>query len=154
MAHDTGRGRIVQFYAVAVLLLLCLLSAGYFFADRALHASAPQEDVGIQSEAQKTFISDMTYVDLPRLTVSFGGGLSNVQLDIALEVARDDIPVLEKYVPQIVDRFNAFFPHVPFENVREARFVFSLRQDLLRQVRSIGMPIPVHDLMLHKLLIL
>ena len=154
MKCDVEKTRIVQFYAGALVLLVGLLSAGYFFTDQVLRASARHDRVTEGVGVEKAFITDMAYVDLPEITFSFGGGASHVHLDIALEVARDDVPALEGYVPQIVDRFNAFFPHVSFENMGDPAFVFFLRRDLLRQVRLMGIPIPVRDLLLHKLLVL
>jgi flagellar basal body-associated protein FliL len=151
MERKTDKNRFLHFYVGSVALFLVLAAVGYYWVDREglLSASSPPSAPPHESKA------DRTYVDLPRMAVSLGGGTGNqVRVNISLEVDRKDASVVEGYLPQIMDKLNVFFPKVQIEELRNPRAMFILHKDMLWQINSIGMPFSVHDLMLQNLVVM
>ena len=148
MKSQTTKNSILRVYIIGVAIFVALAVCGYYMADRIGLIKHPVP-------VAHGFISDMAYLDLPRMTVSLGGaGSVHVRVDIALEVARKDIPTLEGFQPRITDKLNAFFSKVQLDEIEEPASMPFLRQEMLRQINSVTAPIPVHDLMLRQLVIM
>lgn len=148
MKTSATRSEIVQVYVACIALFIALAACGYYW----VRSTAP---VAHPAPIAHGFVTDMTYIDLPRMTVSLGaGGSTQVRVEISLEVARKDVAIVEKYQPQITDRLNRFFSKVSPDEIEEPNSLTLLRDDLLWQVNGTGMPVPVHDLMLKQMIVM
>jgi len=136
----------VVFYA-GVFAALALLS--YFVAIR---STAPQH---IVSAKPYTFATDFTYIDLPRMAVSVSGNnnMVHMQIDIALEVAKKDAPILDGYKPRLVDRLNRFFSKLRPSQVTSPDSLPWLRGELLKQVNDADLPVSVHAVWLQRFIV-
>jgi flagellar basal body-associated protein FliL len=144
----TARSRIFYVYAFAVLMFLTLAIFGYCVADmNGLRRPVPLAG---------NFVTDMAYIDLPRINLQVGdaNNEAHMRIEIALEVAKKDIPTVEGYQPQITDRLNLFLAHMRPEQLRQLRNIPELRADMLRLVNDMGSPAPIHDLMLRQMIIM
>ena len=149
MKFKANKNSIFRVYILGVALFVVLSVFGYYMADRSglIRHAVPTVGHG--------FVSDMAYFDLPRITMSFGSSnATHLRVDIALEVARKDIPALEGYQPRITDKLNVFFSKVPLREIEDPAAMPFLRQEMLRQINGVTAPVPVHDLMLRQLVIM
>lgn len=149
MATKFQKDPMFLFYIVCLVFFVILSAAGLFWVK--------------QERAARSRLSVMTtrpalnlaLVSLPRVTISIGnGGRGQMNLDMSLEVEKKDVSVVEGYVPQVLDRLNGFFPRVDFYEVEHSRSMILLRNDMLWQINSIGMPVQVRDLIIQKMVIM
>ncbi|MFA5040908.1 MAG: flagellar basal body-associated FliL family protein [Bdellovibrionales bacterium] len=146
--------RILQFYVATSILFIALGSVGYFMADKWEAISKNPFSAASYFRSPEA-ASVLTFVDLPRMTVSLGNSaISQMSVNISLEVESRDMMVLEGYMPQILDKFNLFLPRVNIEEISKPPGLFMLRKNMLWQVNNLGMPIRVHDLLLQNLIIM
>jgi flagellar basal body-associated protein FliL len=98
----------------------------------------------------------MAYIDLPRINLQVGDANNEVhmRLEISLEVAKKDLPIMQGYQPQITDRLNFFLAHMRPEQLRQPQNIPELRAAMLRLVNDMGAPVPVHDLMLRQMIVM
>jgi hypothetical protein len=100
------------------------------------------------------FTTDLTYYDMPRMTILLGGGAqTQVRLDLSLEVAKKDVAVVEGFQPRIADRLNGLFLHINPDDFRSSTDLPWLRQQMLSQVNN-ATPVPIHDLLLRQMVIM
>jgi len=148
MRRNADKNRFLHFYAASVGLFLILALVGFFFADKWMPLARPPP------AAKSNPLEELAYVRLPRMSISLGNeGFMQMRMNISLEVESKDVPILEGYIPQIVDRLNAYFPHVNFDELDRPHAMFLLHKNMLWQVNSVDMPIIVHDLMLQNMVI-
>ncbi len=146
--------RMLRFYATSVTLLIALAIIGLFMADQ-WGLISTQPTVSTDSSVSHKGARDIAYVDVPRMTVSLGGSASTrMQVDITLEVPKKDAAVLEGYLPQIMDRLNAYLPRIKIEDIGRPDAMFMLHKDMLWQINNIGIPVLVQDVMLQNMIIL
>lgn len=137
------------FYVGSLVFFLVLMVLGYWWV----------EETGILGnqpsyKKQKGPIA-WTYIEIPRVTVSLGQGtFMQIQLDLALEVEPKNAAVIEGYIPKIADRLNGFFPRVDLDDIQESRSMFLLRKNMLWQINQVGAPVPIHDVIIQKMVIM
>jgi len=143
------KNRMIFVYIGSALFFAALAAFGYFAVDTDGHFRRP-------APMNQQFTTDMTYYDLPRMTLAVGQGKdeTHVRIDITLEVAKKDLPILEGYQPQITDRLNVFFIALHPEQIRRFSTLPWLRGEMLQQVNNLSMPFPVHDLMLRQMIVM
>lgn len=152
MEKNAEKYTIIRLYVASVVIFIILAVAGYFLAGR--WGLLPARISSTSSSEATGLVPDWAYVDLPRMTVSLGhSATTHMQVDISLEVAPKDVMVLEGYLPQIMDRFNLFLPHVKVDELSRPIGMYSLHKNMLWQVNNMGMPVSVHDLMLQNMVI-
>ena len=102
-----------------------------------------------------SFATDFVYVDLPRISVSVNGGNDRVhmQIDLSLEVTKEDASILEGYRPRLVDQLNRFFGGLHPNQVTSARSLPWVRSEILKQVNHADLPIPVHAVWLQRFIV-
>ncbi|MDR3449708.1 MAG: flagellar basal body-associated FliL family protein [Alphaproteobacteria bacterium] len=107
------------------------------------------------------FMTDMTYYDLPRLTVSMSGGeggggksAPRVRMDISLEVPRQDIDIIDGYQPHITERIGDFVRTLKVDQVNNARSMIWLHDEILKRINNSGVPVPVHEVFFRELLVM
>jgi len=98
----------------------------------------------------------LTYYDLPRMTVVLNSGNKgpHVRLDISLEVAKKDLPLVEGYQPHMIEKLNNFFVTVDPERMQQAMYMPWLHTEMLKQINSVGATAPVHDVFFRQMLIM
>jgi flagellar basal body-associated protein FliL len=156
MKRNAEKSRLQLLYIASMAVLLALAAFGtYWVSEKELTPIAPPVPNKTEPDKAANIITNMAYLNLPRMTVSLGkGGTMQVRMDISLEVAPEDLLVLEGYVPQIVDKLNAFFPKVKFEELDQPHAMFLFHKNMLWQVNSIGMPVTVKDLTLKNMILM
>jgi flagellar basal body-associated protein FliL len=141
-----------------------LLIGGYVFALSALAFFGYYvEDYSLRADHHKIeqlplFSSDLTYFDLPRmsltLTSSSKNGPTRVRCDISLEVAEKDRQRLLDYQPRISDRLVDYMRRLDGEEILRPNVTGWLRRDLLDQVNTVSDPIAVRDIIFRQFVIL
>jgi flagellar basal body-associated protein FliL len=149
MLMVTAKNRVFYVYALSALMFLTLAIFGYCVVDKNGHMRRPVPLAG-------NFVTDMAYVDLPRINLQVGNAdnETHMRIEISLEVASKDKAVMEGYQPQITDRLNFFLARMKPEQLRKPQNVAHLREEMLRLVNGIGAPVPVHDLMVRQMIIM
>jgi flagellar basal body-associated protein FliL len=150
MSVKASNNRMLHLYVAGVMIFVILGAYGeYYEADRSglIEHAAPRSH---------SILTEMAYLDLPRVTVDVGSGVdkTHVRIDISLEVAKADIPVFEGYQPRITDRINYFFMHVRPDQVLALGTQPFLREELIRQINKAGAPVPVHAIVLRQMVIM
>jgi flagellar basal body-associated protein FliL len=170
MERNSEKTPFLYLYIGSLAFFLSLASVGGYWMGKEggyLHPSRTAPSASSPSSSEEgspsssasspnaEVLSDMAYVDLPRMTVSVGNGsFRQARVDISLEIARKDIPALQGYMPQIVDKLNTFFPQVKFEGLDDPHTMYVLHKDLLWQLNSLDLPVPVRDLVFRKLIVM
>jgi flagellar basal body-associated protein FliL len=156
MKHNAEKSRLQLLYIASMAILLALAAFGAFWVgEKELTPIAPPAPNKTEPNKAANIITDKAYLSLPRMTVSLGkGGTMQVRMDISLEVAPEDIIVLEGYVPQIVDKLNAYFPKVKFEELDQPHAMFLFHKNMLWQINNLGMPVTVRDLTLKNMILM
>jgi flagellar basal body-associated protein FliL len=149
MFKSASKSRLMQLYIFVLLVFAGLASCGYFFAEEAGLIKRP-------APMTHKFVSEMAYIDLPRMIVDMGhkGSLSQVQVDISLEIADKDKYVVEGYKPLITDKINNFLANEKPEEIERISKMPWLRHEILRQINSAGAPVPVYDVFFREMFIM
>jgi flagellar basal body-associated protein FliL len=143
-----SRYRTHTFLTMYVSVFMALAALGYYV----VHKSSFVE--GHPAQATHSFASDLAYYDMPRMTIVVGGGDVHMRIDMALEISKKDMQIVEGYQPRMTAKLNSFLSTLGSERVREAQMLPWLRAEMLAQVNSVGMPVPVHDLLFRQLVVM
>ena len=144
--HISG---LVASYAMVVTLLA---GFGLYAADKAGMLPTIQKVV----PGHALFATDMAYYDLPHMTVAMAAGsaASHVRLDISLEIASKDVMIVEGFQPRMTDTLNRYLSHLRPDQIARPNAMPWLREELLKQVNSVGSPVPIHDLTFRQFVIM
>ncbi len=107
------------------------------------------QDVSLKEKEtafRRTVVSDIAYIDMPRIQVSVGSGGAQMAIDLSLEVMEKDMRVLQGYQPQIADRLNIYFSKISPEQLGTPLRRDALRRDLLIEVNKTHAPFPIRNL--------
>lgn len=138
-----------RFIALYVSVLFLWIAAFGYYYESTRPDPAPNA-----TSASRMFHTDMAYYDMPRMTVSVGSGDVHMRIDVALEVAKKDVPMVEGYQPRITAKLNSYLSTLSPERIQEAKMLPWLRAEMLAQINSVGAPIPVHDLVFRQLVVM
>ena len=147
---------ISAFVTAYILIFMVFGLLGYY----ATSQIAPSSRINAPSESStplsKVIASDMTYYDLPRLSIALqkGDESAHMQMDIALEIPKNNLETIRGYEPRILDRLNSFFAKVSPSQIRRPDALPWLRSEVLNQVNSVGAPALVHAVLLRQLVII
>lgn len=151
MATKFEKDHMFWFYIGCLGFFVLLGAVGFFWAKKI----GPVHSTPTATALSARPVLSLALVDLPRVTISLSNGSrGQMNLDMSLEVEKKDIPVVEGYVPQVLDKLNNFFPRVDFYEVDQSHSMLLLRNDMLWQINSIGMPVHVRDLIIQKMVIM
>jgi hypothetical protein len=146
-----SRPRLYSFVAAYIGVLSALAIIGYYLADEVglVHHRAP---------LTQKFATDLAYYDLPRMMIGLNGngehGATHVRIDLSLEIAKKDVPILEGYQPRITDKVSDFLATISPDRMQEMQYMPWLHKEILKQVNASGSPAPVHDVILRQMLIM
>jgi flagellar basal body-associated protein FliL len=137
-------------------VLLVLAGFGCYAAQRAGMLPSELQTTMQATPGKALFTTEMSYYDLPRMTVAMAEGpdAAHVRLDISLEIANKDKIVVEGYQPRMTDTLNHFLSTLRPEQLQRPNVLPWLREELLKQVNSVGSPAPVHDLTFRQFVIM
>ncbi|MGB9153147.1 MAG: flagellar basal body-associated FliL family protein [Alphaproteobacteria bacterium] len=146
----SSRYRAYHFLAAYIGVFVMLSVLGYYVASKSSFVDSRPAPM------THKFATDLAYYDMPRLTVALGSGdqATRVRLDISLEVAKNDVGIVEGYQPRITARLNRFLTTLDPARIQEAGLMPWLRAEMLRQVNDAGAPVPVHDLLFRQLVVM
>lgn len=145
--------RMILFVASYVAIFTALGLFGYMLLkqEQEIHQVA-------QVLATKKVVTDLSYYDLPRMTVAVnnveGGSSSRLRVDISLEVARKDMVYVTSLQPHITAKLREKLANITVDRDELAHSVPVIRADLLHAINSEVMPVPVHDLLFRELVIM
>ena len=140
----------MRFYLVAYICVFAVLAVlGRYTALRIGFIKPPATEI-------QTFSTDLTYFDMPRMTVAVNGsqGTTKIRLDLSLEVSKKDMRYVERFQPRMTDRLTSYFEHADPILLTSVKSMPLLRADILRQINAVGMPVPVHDLLFREMVIM
>ena len=149
MISHSNQNILKALYAGCASVLLILAIVGYSIIDKNKHIDRPKH-------IENPFFSDMTYMDLPRVNVALGKGIdtTHVRVNIALEVTKKDLPIIEGYQPRIMDKLSLYLGSLTPEQLRMAGTSSIMRQSLLQKANAAGAPVPIHDLFFEQIVIM
>lgn len=138
--------RMALFYMYFLISCVAIGACGYFFVKR----------TGIVTPQHSAQTPQLSYYDLPQMTVSLGGGGSDgqIMLDVSLGVSSEDMTILEGYQPKITDKLTWYLSQESKYNITHPQSTEWFRDELLRQVNSVGAPVKVRTLRLKELVIM
>ncbi len=146
----TPKTRLYAFVAAYISVFTVLAVIGYYLAD----------EVGLvhrhQALQTQKFATDLAYYDLPRMNIGLNDdrGATHIRIDLSLEVAKKDMPVIQGYEPRITDRLGTFLSTVTPEHIKQVQYLPWLHQQMLKQINAAGSPAPVHDVLLRQMVIM
>lgn len=140
-------------YSVLYPALLLLAVIGYFVSD---YNSQQAEQKALEN--QKNFISDIAYVDLPRMNLTLSpsdaGKGGRVRLDLSLEVEKKNVGCLSRYQPRIADKLVNYIRQQDISSLRQADTRREFRSGLLEAVNKASYPVPIIDVVFKQLVFL
>ena len=152
IASSIARNQQVAIFLIAYFSAVGIIAwAGYYFyADYTLHA----EHVRLKQNERHQ--SDLTYVDLPRISVSLSseGGSGTVRMDITLEVEGKYATQVEGFRPRIMDRLIHYTKTLSYDDLARPKSIIWLKPDMLQEVRSASSPAPVKDIIFREFIVL
>ena len=100
----SSRYRAYHFLAAYIGVFVMLSVLGYYVASKSSFVDSRPAPM------THKFATDLAYYDMPRLTVALGSGdqATRVRLDISLEVAKNDVGIVEGYQPRITAQAESF----------------------------------------------
>ena len=145
MILTTNRRKIIAIYVLTVMVLVSLTVCGYYYSS--------YEKIKKSTLNTSGFSTDMAYYDLPRVNLTMGhnGAAAHIRVDISIEVSKKDMIIVQGYQPRIVDKLNIYLSNLDPAVMRRVSAAVQLRHDMLDEVNRIGMPVPVHDLLLRQM---
>ncbi len=141
-------------FLIAYVLALCTMAwAGYYYyADYKMQLSEKQP-----SKSDR-FQTDLSYVDLPRISVTLTSDSTNrrgtVRMDITLEVENKYAARVEGYKPRIADRLVHYTQTLDYDDLSRPRSTIWLKPDLLKEINIASAPAPVRDIIFREFLVL
>lgn len=134
------------------LFLLC--AAGAYFMGV---FGGGEEKPGAQAQEEKLLATDITYYDFPQILVNLnepGRKGKFLKLTIVFELGSpDDVPLIEKLEPRIIDQFQMYLRELRFEDLQGSEGVHRLREELLRRVNSEAGKDKVKDILFKNILV-
>jgi len=148
MKNNSSKYGAYHFLVLYVGVFVSLAALGYYVANK-------YSVTGVQpTPSARTFATDLTYYDMPRMTISVGSGSVHMRVDVALEVAKKDVSIVEGYQPRMTAKLNSYLSTLSPERMQEAKLLPWLRAEMLAQVNSVGIPVPIHDLLFRQLVVM
>ena len=97
------------------------------------------------------------FYDLPDMVVNLNSGQRRqnfLKLSVSLELAREeDVPVVERVLPRIVDNFQIYLRELRLEDLRGSVGLYRLREELLRRVSAAAAPAEIRDVLFREMLV-
>ncbi len=156
MPHETQERDVNGTSFSLLLYVVCLIGLaflGAYVSDTYMQTNFLTKT--LWASGGHRFETDMAYVDLPRVMVNVNSESDSmqVQLDVALEVEKKDAVIVEGYKPKLSENMYDFMSHLRATQVRSDRFTSWLRAELLDRMNHVGLPVPVHSVVLQRLLV-
>ncbi|MDX2027763.1 MAG: flagellar basal body-associated FliL family protein [Alphaproteobacteria bacterium] len=129
-------------YIVALALLAFF---GYLTIGR-WQNDASKSDVVM---ALPTTTADKAFYTLPRMNLSLASaqkGNSLVRITIALEVDKRNLDRLAGLQPRISDRIITYLRKKNLDQLREPNYALQLHDELMLEIQSSGVPVPIADM--------
>jgi flagellar basal body-associated protein FliL len=139
-------------FAGYFLLLGIMATAGYrIYSERDASLKPKTDD-------SNYFQTDLSYVNLPRISLSIpslqSNRMGNVRIELTLEVEKKYSDVIEGKMPRITDQLVAYMQNLDFERVAHPNSTDWLRPDLLQAVNAASKPTPVKDLIFRQFIVM
>jgi len=149
---DARGWRISRFIVAYVTVLAMLSIIGYYYAG----ASSNKPDHAPSARSDNYFSTDLAFFDLPSITLNLGGedGTSHIDLDVSLEVAKKDMRRIEDFGPRIADRILFTMRRQHTDQLQTQKDMAKLHTEMLNDLNTNVMPIPIHDVIFRKLVIM
>jgi flagellar basal body-associated protein FliL len=147
--------RKINPFVIGYIVVLALLAAmGYGVGD---YTARMKEREAAALTSQQHFISDIGYIDLPRMNMTISsstGKTGKVRIDMTLEVEQKDMARFEDFEPIITDHLAKYVRQLDMEDLKRPSGVPNLRKELLKEINVISHPLPVFDIIFKQFVIL
>lgn len=151
-----GRKRLLILVVLAVLLVMGGTAGAYFMGlmDPLIAKITGRETVKAEANVAN---KEAVFMDLPELLVNLNTGgrrTAFLKMKVTLEVEKkEQIPIIEKLMPRIVDNFQIYLREIRIEDLRGSAGLYRLREELLQRVNTAAAPAKVTDVLFKELLI-
>ena len=143
--------KLNKFLVGYALSLVTLALLAYLFTSR--HDTAA--DGG---SLLKTYASDVSYVNLPRVSLNVGSGSGahpgRLRMDLSLEVDKKYAAQLEGYVPRITEKLADYTRTLDFDEISQPQAAQLIRKFLIEQANTAGSPVPVLNVLFRQYIII
>lgn len=144
--------KINLFLTAYVAALVLLAVVGYLAGDYTARLDAERK----AELASQHFASDVSYVDLPRVSMSLSsadGSNGRIRIDMSIEVEKRNMGRIQDYQPVISERLVKYIRNLQVDDVRKPNAVPQLRKNLLKEVNSVSR-MPVMDIIFRQFVIM
>lgn len=140
------------FVMAYVVALASLGTVGYIYADYKIKTDKHQ------TELNEKFHTDVTYVDLPPMNLTFSSSSAHtagrVRINISLEVDKKYASKVEGYAPRITDRIVSYTQQLDFDEINRPSATKWLREHFLQIANTVSSSAPVIDVVFRQFLIM
>lgn len=137
-----------------VVGILLLGTAGAYFAG--LFGGGDSTPVAEAAE-EEIIPEEIIYFDFPQILVNLnepGRKGKFLKLTVVFELAsEEDIPLVEKLEPRIIDQFQMYLRELRFEDLQGSEGMYRLKEELLRRVNSEVGKDKVRDILFKNILV-
>lgn len=137
-----------------VVGILVLGGAGAYFAG--LFGGGEPTAVA-EAEEEEIIPEEIIYFNFPEILVNLnepGRKGKFLKLTVVFELtSEEDIPLIEKIEPRIIDQFQMYLRELRFEDLQGSEGVYRLKEELLRRVNSEAGKDKVRDILFKNILV-
>jgi flagellar basal body-associated protein FliL len=143
--------RVSRFIIIYTAILVTLAVTGYY-----VEVYQPRAAIQHRLHENQFFASDLTFYDLPRISMKMGNGIKagNLRLDISLEVTKKDMYRINDFQSRITDRIINYLYKQNLDEMRPPKDIAWLHRDLLKLINDTNQPVPVHDIVFREMVIM
>jgi flagellar basal body-associated protein FliL len=145
--------KIAIFLIAYVVFLGALAFAGYYF-----YADYKMQTTKRQVLQNDQFQTDMTYIDLPRISVTLSSDRADrsgfVRMDITLEVENKYATKVEGLRARITDSLINYTQTLNYDDLTGPRATSWLKPDLLKEINTRSSPAPIKDIIFRQFVVL
>jgi flagellar protein FliL len=151
-----GKGRLLLFIAVPVLLLAAA-GAGLYFTGIAQTLLGKHEQTAKADGPPAPPKEAIFYDGIPDLLVNLntGGRKSNfLKLKVSLQIENTaDIPKIQSVQPRVIDTFQTYLRELRLEDLKGSAGLYRLREELLLRINAAVSPAKIDDVLFQEMLV-
>lgn len=120
-------------------------------------AAEGEGEEGVSENGEPVVATPGVYLDVPEMLVSLrssGRKQQILKLRISLELLNaEDQPVIEAFMPKIVDNFQVFLRELRVEELEGSQGLYRVKEEMLARVNQAAHPVKVRDVLIGDMLI-
>ena len=147
-AEDTRKGGKLKPLLLGLVLAAAGAAGGYFMAVSGL-LNAPSEEKEEETRPRTSFVA----IEPMIVSIARQGGVSQLRLKLALEVADGRAGEVTDMMPRILDVLNSYLRALETIDISDAATLVRLRAQMLRRVQIVAGTDAVKDLLIQEFVV-